>query len=71
MISCFKQSEDFDVGLQKQGMINQACLLQEAEALGIPRYALPRLSSEPTLEEAREVQERIESIIASFTSANI
>lgn len=45
--------------------------VQEARALGIPDYALPHLSSDPTLEEARAAQQKIESIVASFMSADI
>lgn len=46
-------------------------LLQEAKSLGIPEYALPELGKEPTLEEAREAQKKIDSIVASFLSADI
>ena len=44
---------------------------QEAKSLGIPEYALPQLSAEPTLDEARKAQKKVESIMASFLSANI
>jgi len=43
----------------------------EAVAMGIPAYALPALKAEPTLEEARAAQEKVDAIVASYTSANI
>ena len=39
--------------------------------MGIPAYALPVLKEDPTLEEARAAQAKVESIVASFNSANI
>jgi len=39
--------------------------------MGIPAYALPALKAEPTLEEARAAQEKVDAIVASYTSANI
>jgi hypothetical protein len=45
--------------------------MQEARAMGIPEYALPTLSEEPTLKEAKAAQQKLDAIISSFMSANI
>ncbi len=44
---------------------------QEAIAMGIPAYALPALGDDPTLDEARAAQQKLDDIVASYTSANI
>ena len=44
---------------------------QEALGLGIPEDALPKLGSDPALEEVKAAQRKLQGIMESFTSANI